>query len=387
MRGQAVIDVREVRTGRERREFLNFPLDMYRDNPYFVPPLYGDEKKIFRKDYVYNDTCETVYFNAYRDGRMVGRISGILQRSSNEKNNERRVRFTRFDSVDDTEVAAALFGALEEWARSKGMDTVCGPLGFSDLEREGLLIEGFDELSTFEEQYNAEYYGALIEHCGYVKEVDWVERKIYAPKEGDDTLRKMSSFIMERYKLHIGEAKDVNDFIRRYADDFFSLLDTCYADLYGTVPMTAGMRKMMISNFRMIIDLRFVVIILDENDKPVCIGLCLPSLSEAVQKSRGHLTPAALVRILRAKRSPRIIDLGLVAVAPEYLNCGINVVVCAGLADMLRQGSIEYAETNLNLEDNYAIQNQWKRFRSVQHKRRRSYVKRLSAEDRNEDSN
>ncbi len=383
-----MIEIREVRTTREKKEFLNLPLDMYKDNPNFVPPLYGDEKKIFSKDYVYNDTCEAVYFNAYRDGKIVGRISGILQKAANEKNSERRIRFTRFDCINDSEVAHALFGALEDWGRNNGMDTVCGPLGFSDMEREGLLIEGFDELSTFEEQYNADYYGALIEDCGYVKEVDWVESKIYAPDSKEyENLQKMSSFIMERYNLHIGEANNVSDFIKRYADDFFNLLDVGYADLYGTVPFTDGVRKMMISNFRLIIDLRFVVVILDENDRPVCLGLCFPSLSRAIQKSRGHLTPAALVRLLKAKRNPKLIDLGLIAVAPEYLNCGVNVIVCAGLARMLRESGIEYAETNLNLESNYAIQNQWKRFRSVQHKRRRSYVKSLLTEASNENSN
>ena len=151
--------IREVRTKKEQKQFLEFPLKLYRDNPCFVPPLYGDEKKIFRKDYVYYDTCEAVYYNAYRDGRMVGRISGILQKVSNELRGEKRVRFTRFDTINDENVAKALFEAVENWALSRGMDTVCGPLGFSDLEREGLLVEGFEYLSTFEEQYNADYYG------------------------------------------------------------------------------------------------------------------------------------------------------------------------------------------------------------------------------------
>ena len=374
-----MIEIREVKTRREQKEFIEFPLDMYADNPNFVPPLYGDEKKMFRSDFVYNDTCEHVYYNAYRDGKMVGRISGILQRASNEKRNERRVRFTRFDAINDREVAHALFDAVEKWALERGMDTVCGPLGFSDLEREGLLIEGFDELSTFEEQYNAEYYGALIEDCGYAKEVDWVESKIYAPDEPDDTLEKMSKFLMERYNLHIGPAKNVNDFLKRYAEDFFKLLDVGYAELYGTVPFTEGMRKMMIDNFKLIIDLRFVAVILDENDKLVCLGLCFPSLSKALQKSRGHLTPAALIRILRTLKHPEIIDLGLIAVAPEYLNRGVNTIVCAGLMNMLHEPGVKYAETNLNLEDNYAIQNMWKRFKAVRHKRRRAYVKKLNA--------
>lgn len=372
-----MVTIREVRTKREQREFLQFPLDMYRDNPYFVPPLYGDEKKIFRKDYIYNDVCEAVYYNAYRDGRIVGRISGILQRASNEKNHEKRVRFTRFDAINDQEVADALFGAVEDWARQKGMDTMVGPLGFSDLEREGLLIEGFDQLSTFEEQYNAPYYQTLIENCGYEKEVDWTESKIYPPEKDDGALARVTEKLMARYKLHFGPAKNVNDFINRYADGLFELLDKSYEHLYGTVPFTDGMKKLMIDNFRLIIDLDHVAVILDENDNIVCLGICFPSIAKAVQPSQGRLTPAAIVRLLHDIKHPKIIDLGLIGIDPAWANRGISVAISAALKRMLREDGVEYAETNLNLEDNYAIQNQWKRFVSVRHKRRRSFVKKL----------
>lgn len=373
-----MVTVKEVATRKEQKEFLKFPLDLYRDNPYFVPPLWGDEKKIFRPDYVYYDTCEAVYYNAYRDGKIVGRISGILQKASNEKNNERRVRFTRFDTVNDPEVAAALFDAVESWALSKGMDTICGPLGFSDLEREGLLVEGFDQLSTFEEQYNADYYGTLIEGLGYEKEVDWTESKIYAPDEGAEELQKMADFIMKRYDLHFGPAKNTNDFIRRYADGLFELIDKSYVGLYGTVPFTDGMKKMLIDNFKLIIDTQHVAVILDKDDRMVCFGICFPSIAKAVQKSRGHLTPAALVRLLKAIRHPSVIDLGLIGVDPEYANRGISTAISAALINMLNEDGVEYAETNLNLENNYAIQNQWKRFKNVRHKRRRSYVKKIA---------
>lgn len=377
----AGIEVRTVRTKKEQKEFLGFPLELYRDNPCFVPPLMSDEKKIFSKNYIYSDTCETVYYNAYRQGKMVGRISGIIQRAANEKNGEKRVRFTRFDAINDPDVAKALFYAVEEWAKQKGMDTVCGPLGFSDLEREGLLIDGFDELSTFEEQYNAEYYGSLIEGLGYEKEVDWTESKIYAPDaESVAEMHKMSDFIMKRYNLHFGESSGTSDFLRKYADGIFDLIDRSYADLYGTVPFTDGMKKNMIDNFRLIIDTKHVAVILDENEKMVCFGICFPSIAKAVQKSGGRLTPAALVRLLRAIKKPSVIDLGLIGVDPEYANRGISIAISAALADMLSEDGIEYAETNLNLEDNAAIQNQWKRFRSVRHKRRRAYVKKLIPE-------
>lgn len=375
-----MIEVKEALTKKQQKEFLEFPLKMYKNNPYFVPPLYGDEKKIFRSDFVYNDTCEAVYFNAYDGEKMVGRISGILQKAANAKNSERRVRFTRFDAIDDQAVADALFAAVEDWAISKGMDTVCGPLGFSDLEREGLLVEGFDQLSTFEEQYNAEYYGKLIENCGYEKEVDWLESKIYLPEDDDGRLEKTADYIMKRYCLHFGEAKNTRDFIDRYGDAFFELLDVAYENIYGTVPFTPGMKKMMIDNFMLIIDLKHVAVILDENNRLVCLGICFPSIARAVQKSQGRLTPAALVRLLSAIKKPKVIDLGLIAVDPQYANRGIGSCISAGLMRMLREDGIEYAETNLNLENNYAILNQWKRFRQIVHKRRRSYVKKLDGE-------
>lgn len=372
-----MIVIREVKTKKEQKEFLNFPLDLYKDNPYFVPPLYMDEKKIFNKDYVYYDQAEAVYFNAYKDGKIVGRISGILQRVSNEKNNEKRVRFTRFDAIDDQEVANALFKAVEDWAKSKGMDTVCGPLGFSDLEREGLLIEGFDELSTFEEQYNYPYYQKLIENCGYTKDVDWLERKLYAPKEVDERLERMTDVIFKRYKLHFAKCKSTREFLKKYGDAFFEILDQTYENLYGTVPFTDGMKKMLMDNFKLIINTKYVSVILDENEKVVCFGLCMPSIAKAVQKSRGHLTIPAIFRILKAIRHPKIIDLALIGVLPEYASKGVSSAFISEILKMLRKGEVEYAETNLNLEDNLNIQNQWKNFDAVLHKRRRSFKKEI----------
>ncbi len=380
-----MITVKEVETKKERKLFVEFPLRLYHGNPCFVPPLYGDEMKIFSKHYVYNDTCRAVYYLAFSEGRVVGRISGIIQNSANEKFGQKRVRFTRFDAIDDIEVSKALFDAVEKWAKDNGMDTVVGPLGFSDLEREGLLVEGFDELSTFEEQYNAPYYKDHIEKLGYAKEVDWTESKITVPAYYDGSLDRMAEFILKRYNLHLGKARSVNEFLNKYSDGLFDIIDKSYENIYGTVPFTDGMKKMMIDNFRLIIDLEHVAVILDENERVVCMGICFPSIAKAVQKSGGRLTPSALARILKAIRKPEIIDLGLVGVDPEYANRGISVVISAALMNMLKADNVKYAETNLNLEDNYAIQNQWKRFSEVKHKRRRSYVKSLkeSENDKN----
>jgi len=350
---------------------------MYKGNDCFVPPLYGDEKSMFKPGFVYNETCDIVNYLAYDGDTVVGRIQGIIQKDANRKNNEKRVRFNRFDAIDSPEVAAALFGAVEEWALAKGMDTACGPLGFSDLEREGLLIDGFDQLSTFEEQYNAPYYQKLIEDLGYEKEVDWTESKLYLPEEGEETLRKMTDYVMKRYKLHFGEAKNVSDFIDKYADEFFALLDKSYEHLYGTVPFTEGMKKQLITSFKLIVDLKHVAVILDENNRVVCMGICFPSIAKAVQKSKGKLTPVALIRLLKAIKKPDVIDLGLIAVEPEYMNRGVSTILSTEIINMLKRDNIDHAETNLNLEDNFAIQNQWKRFKEVKHKRRRAFVKKL----------
>ena len=370
-----MITVEEVLTKKQQKDFLDFPLKLYKGNPYFTPPLYMDEKKIFRKDFVYNDMCEAVYFNAYTDGVMAGRISGIIQHAANEKTGKKQVRFTRFDVIEDEEVAKELFKTLENWALQKGMNEMVGPLSFSDLEREGLLIDGFDYPATFEETYNYPYYQTFIENYGYQKEVDWTGSRIRIPKDYDGEVDKLAAFVMKRYNLHLGTARNTNDFLKKYADGIFELLDKSYELLYGTVPFTEGMKKMMIDNFRLVIDVKNVAVILDENDKMICFGLAFPAIADAVRPSGGRLTPAAMVRLLKALKKPNVIDLCLIGVDPEWLNRGVSIIVSAGLMNMLKD--VEYAETNMNLEDNYAIQNQWKRFDEQKIKRHRCYVKAL----------
>ena len=374
------ITVKQVKTRREQRDFLNFPLDLYKGNPCFIPPFYADERKMFRPGFVYSDCCDWICFNAYRDGKMAGRIQGIIQKAANAKNHEKRARFCRFDAIDDPAVSQALFAAAEKWALEKGMDTLCGPLNFSDLEREGLLVEGFDQPNTFEEQYNAAYYQHHIEALGFVKEVDWTESRIYAPdpSEDEEDLDKLTEFIFRRYKLHFGPAKNARDFIRRYKDGIFELIDKSYEGLYGTVPFTDAMKKLMIDNFRLVISPKYTAVILDENDRMVCFGFAIPSLASALVGTRGRYTPKVLWRLLRNIRHPKVIDLCLIGVDPEYLNRGVSAAFASAIMHMLRDTDVEYAETNLNLEDNYAILNLWHRFRAVQAKRRRAYVKKLS---------
>ncbi|MBO5938769.1 MAG: hypothetical protein J6Q82_04630 [Clostridia bacterium] len=373
------VKIVEVKTKAEQREFVRFSIRLYKGCSQFVPPLYGDEMKIFTTKNAYADTCESVFFLAVQDRKTVGRIQGILQKQFNELHAEKRVRFTRFDAVDDVEVAKALFGALENWAEKQGMDTVCGPLGYSDLEREGLLIEGFEHLSTFEEQYNYEYYPRLIEACGYAKEIDWLEFALKAPKVKNEMLARVAERALELSRLHVVDSDKMSkrEYIDRYKDGVFECIDLCYCHLYGTVPFTESMKQQLIDQFMLVINKKYLIVICDETDRVVSFALCIPSFGEALRKSGGRLTPATLCRLLRLVRKPKVVDLALVAILPEYQSAGINAVMLQKMTEYLESGEIEHFETNLNLETNTQVMAQWKYFDAEQHKKRRSYLKTL----------
>ena len=371
-----MIEIREVKTKKERKEFVEFPLNLYKGNEYFVPALYGDEMKIFRPDYMYYDQAEAVYYNAYRDGKIVGRISGIWQRAANEKWGQSRVRFTRFDAIDDQEVANALFDAVEAWAKEKGMTEIVGPLGFSDLEREGLLIEGFDQMNTFEEQYNYPYYQRLIENYGFTKDVDWVEHQLRIPEGGfDPRVRKISELMLKKYNLHFKTAKNTREFIKKYAEDIFKIWDETYDKIYGTVPFTDKLKKEIVAQFKLLINMKYIRVLYDANDNLVAFGFLFPSISDAVRPSGGRLTLPCLIRVLKSIRHPKVVDLAIIGVADEYKNKGLPACIFTSLGDEL--ADIEHAETNLNLEHNLAIQNAWKHFDAIQNKRRRCFIKQI----------
>lgn len=372
-----MIIIKEVKTKKEIRQFVNFPLKLYKNNPYFVPPLYGDEIKALNHKSPYEDEIISKFFLAYKDNKVVGRIEGIIQKQYNELKNEKRIRFTRFDCIDDIEVSKRLFDAVFEFGKEKGMEVCCGPLGSSDFEREGLLIEGFDQVSTFSEQYNYPYYQKLIESIGFNKEVDWVESKL-CPSENDKEvgakLDKISSLLLKKYDLHIAPTNmSSSKYLDKYCDGFFDCVDIAYSKLYGTVPFKKETRRKIINQFKFILDPKELIILLDKNEKVVGIGLSFPFIGKAIAKSGGRLTLLTLIRLLKVIRQPKVIELALVCVLPEYLNTGINSIFLSKMIELLGSGKIDHFETNLNLEDNHNVRNQWKRFNSTEHKRRRSY--------------
>ena len=372
-----MIEIIEVKTKKEIREFVDFPTKLYKGVKQYVHPLRFAEINNFNpKKNASLEECDVQLFLAKQDGKIVGRIAGIIQRSYNKKVGQTRCRFSRFDAINDIEVAHALFGAVENWAKEQGMNIVHGPLGFNDLDREGMLIEGFDEIATFEEQYNFPYYKDLLEACGYEKETDWLEYKIF-PSPLDERTDRIADMVLKRYNLRVVQEKSKKKFLKKYGDQLFEVIDQAYAPLHGTVPLSESVRAQILEQFELILSLKFFIAIVDENDRVIAFGFALPSLAKAVNKSKGKMLPAGIFRMLHAIKKPQVVDLALVGIRPEYQGKGVNAIIMRFMANSIKKNHIQFCETNLNLEDNIKIQQQWKLFNHSQHKRRRCFIKKL----------
>lgn len=371
-----MLEIREVKNRLDLNKFISFPIKLYKGVEYFVPELAWDESHKFgKKNNEFSDSCLYKCFLAFRDKKVVGRIAGIIQQMHNAKLNAKRVRFTRFDCINDQEVAHALFRAVESWAKLEGMEVIHGPLGFNDLDREGLLIEGFDHVCTFEEQYNYDYYPKLVESYGFTKEVDWLEYRLFKPKERNSRMKALAEAVVKRYNLKIITPTNMNKFIKQYKDDFFECINRAYAPLHGVVPIEGKVKEAIVSQFKMILNPKFIILIADQDDNVVGVGFALPNLSASVNKSKGKLLPFGVFRILKEIRRPTGGDLGLIAIVPEYQGKGLNAVMMNFIIERMFEYNVEYCETNLNLEDNSKVQAQWGEFEYIQHKRRRCYTK------------
>ena len=374
-----MIEIVEVKNKKDRKKFIDFPTKLYKGVKQYVHPLRMSEFELFNpKKNVSFEDCDVVYYLAYKDGEVVGRIAGILQKLYNKKSNEKRVRFTRFDCINDKEVAKALLSSVENWAKKMGMNIVHGPMGVQDFDREGLLVEGFDEVATFEEAYNFAYYKDLIEYCGYQKEVDWVEFNIIMPSEVDEKTSRVADLVKQRYHLKNAEKTSKKTFIKKYAKQIFKLLDDAYGPLYGVVPYTDKLRKQIIDQFKLFISLDYMSLIVDENDEPIAWGFAIPSLSEVINKCEGRLTLKSIFQILKAVKKPSQLDLALIAVKPGWHSKGVPALIMREMVQSFIKHKIKSCETNLNLEDNLHIIQLWKNYEHRQHKRRRAYVKYLN---------
>ena len=375
------VQIVEVNNKKQLRKFVSLPNKMYKNVPQFVPAFYGDDMSDWDKSknpaFLY---CEARAFLAYRDGKIVGRIAGILNRQANEKWHTNRMRFSQVDFIDDPEVSKALFDTVEKWAVEKGCTELQGPLGFCDMDREGMLVEGYDRRNMFITYYNLPYYNEHLSRMGFHKDTDWVEYKINVPSEQDEIyqkIRHLSEIVMKRGHFHKADFTKRSQY-KPYIKDFFELVNVAYKELYGVVTLNQEQIDKYADKFIPLINPDYCCLVLDEEENLVGFGVCCPSVADAMKKSKGKLFPFGWVRVLRALHKNTAVDLLLIAVRPEMRSKGVNAVIIDHIMQSCIKNGIVYAETGPQLETNSKVLSQWREFDTEAHKRRRCYVKELS---------
>ena len=375
------VTIKKVSSRKELKEFIRFNYNLYKENPYSVPDLYEDILDTFSptKNPAFA-FCEADYFLAFKDDKLVGRVAAIINKRANETWEKKEVRFGWIDFIDDPEVSEALINAVIKLGKERGMNAIVGPLGFTDMDAEGMLVEGFDELSTMATIYNYPYYPQHIERLGFEKDADWVEYKIFIPKEMPEKHRRISEMLMKRYNLKIKKLtsrKEIKE--NNYGQKIFDLINEAYAPLYGYSKMTQAQIDQYVNTYLSILDLRMVTLVEDEQKNLIAVGISMASLSEALQKAKGKMYPFGWYHLAKALflKRPKVLDLLLVAVKPEYQNKGVNALLFYDLIPVYQQLGFVYAESNPELELNSKVQGQWTYFENKQHKRRRAYKKEI----------
>ena len=380
------IEISRVATKKELRRFVRFNYELYKDNPYAVPDLLEDTMETFdrKKNPAYR-FCETELFLARRDGKIVGRVAAIINHRANETWNERHVRFGWIDFIDDLDVVRALLEAVEQWGREKGMNHIVGPLGFTDMDLEGMLTDGFDQLSTMCTIYNYPYYPELVQKLGYVKETGWVERKVMVPRGGHEANMqkyfKVGELVQQRYGYKIRRFKSKGE-IRRlgYVQKVLGVVNRAYAKLYGYSQLDDYQMNVYADKFLMLLNKRYLSVIENAEGEVIAIGVCIPSLSRAIQKAKARLFPFGWWHIAKAlwfDKHPQILDMLLVGVLPEYRDKGANALIFSQIIPEANKDGYEWAETHPQLETNEASQAQWKNLECKIHKRRAAFGKDL----------
>lgn len=371
------IEIKEVKTNRDLRRFVDFPYTIYKDHPYWIPPIRMDELNTLKfKNNPNHKTNEVIMLMAIKDNKIAGRIVGIINHKYIEKWGNKYARFGWLDFIDDEEVVKALFIHVENWAKSKGMIAVNGPMGFTDLDKEGLLIEGFEELGTMPMIYNYPYYPKHLEALGYKKDADWLEFQIYPPKEIPEKVLRVQDMVLKRANLHVLNYKKAKE-LMPYGKQIFILLNEAYGHLYGTVEFTEQQIEAYIKQYISYCDPRWTILILDAKNELAGFCIAMPSFSKALQKNRGRLFPFGFLHMLSAMKKNNGLDLYLVAVKAQYKGLGLPSILMSDMIKNAIKYGVEYAESAGELESNIEVQSMWKSFKHRQHKKRRVYLKLL----------
>ncbi len=380
----STVTIKSVKDKRGLEAFIQFHYDLYRNDPYDAPNLHSDEVATLSKNRnAAFEFCEAEYFLAYKEDRVVGRVAAIINRKANEKWQRKSVRFGWIDFVDDREVSAALLDAVTEWGRSKGMTEVVGPLGFTDMDPEGMLTHGFDQLGTQATIYNYDYYPKHMESMGgWEKDNDYVEYKLLVPEKMPEKYGKIAQMIEMRYNLHVKKLTRKDVFRGGYGKKIFDVINETFSHLYGYSELTPRQIDQYVNMYLPMADLNLVTLVEDrnENDKIVAVGITIPSLTRAFQKCRnGRLWPFGWWHVIRALKFHKTegVDLLLIGVLPEYRKKGANALLFSDLIPRYQQYGFKWGETNVEMETNENVQSLWQYFEPIQHKRRRCYIKKI----------
>lgn len=364
----------EVKSRKQLRKFITFPEKLFKDCPQWVPPLMADEYDTLGGNNAALEFCEHIMYLAYRGNEIVGRVAGIINYNANKQWNEKSVRFGWLDFINDIEVLSALIDAVTEWGKSKGMTRIKGPLGFTDLDKEGLLVEGYDRLSPFTCLYNYPYYSELLEKLGFVKDADWTQQIIYMPDQLPPMLN-YADLVQERFGLHVAQCKSTRELGLRYGRPLFHMCNECFAPLYEFTKLTDKQIDRYLQTYVPILDPDFVCVVVDNDDKAVGFCFCVPSLSKSVKKSRGRLFPFGFVRILKALKKNDTLEALMIGVRPDYQGKGVHAMMFKYIQGNCNKRGIKLMLANPMLETNYKVQNLWDIYEHEQYMRRRSYAR------------
>jgi len=373
------VDIRVVESKKDLKTFVKVPFSIYKNDPLWVPPLIMDEMATFNpgKNPAF-ELAEARFYVAYKDGKPVGRVAGILNHAANKKYGTKNIRFGWFESIDDYDVATALLDTVADWGREIGMDTLTGPHGFTDLDPEGMLVEGFDQLPTMAVFYNYAYYPEFMNKYGFEKDVDYIEFKCKVPYETGipEKLLHLAERIRERSQLNVLQLHSRKD-IKIWGPSVMDLIDESYNEIYGTVPLTPKLIQYYVDKYLSLIDPNLIKIVTDSDNNLVGVMVTMPSFSRAMQKANGHLFPFGWYHLLKGLKQRETIDFYLAGIKEKYRGKGVDLLMVVEIVKTVFEKGFKYTESNPELEHNAKIQAQWKHFNPEQHKRRRIYKKNI----------
>ena len=374
-----MITIREVKTKSDLRKFARFPVRLYKNCPLYVPSFYSDELNIMNPDKNFSlPSCEVRCFLAEKDGKVVGRVAGIIQKRRNELSGKKNIRFSRFDFIDDAEVAEKLLAAVAAFGKERGMDTIHGPWGFNDQDREGMLVEGFDKRATYATNYNYPYYEKHVRALGFEPESEWVEYNFTIPDKVDERIKTISEYVQKKLELtEIADSAPMKKLIPVYGHRALEMVNEAYASLDEYVPLEGKEMDNVLDQFATIINPRYFSLLVDKNDEIIGMGVIIPSIADALVKGRGRMTLPTIVRLLRSIAKPRELEMALVAVRPDYQKKGVNALIMARISRHIIEDGVRRVESNPELVTNLAVQTQWTNFEREIVKRRKTFSKKI----------